>query len=129
MIRHPWDPVVLTTLPQVICSLMAPYPYSVIIAASSISTTIWHLEHEPMNILFWIDYSCAFVWRFYDIIHLGAHGYLLNMIAIATYIMASKATVPHERAQALWNLFACILTVYKVDLLWHAHQKYFEGSR
>lgn len=117
MIRHPWDPVVLTTLPQVICGLMAPFPYSAIIAISSITTTAWHVEHEPITLLFWLDYSFAFLWGYYDIVHLGAYGYMLNMIGIATNIMATRGSFSYERAQALWNLFACILTVIKVDLI------------
>lgn len=115
--RHPWDPVVLTTLPHILCAVFAPYPYSVIIAASSTASIAWHVEHEPMTLLFWLDYSFAFLWGYYDIIHLGAHGYLLNMIAIATNIYASRGPFRYERSHSLWHLFSCILTVYKVDLM------------
>lgn len=73
-----------------------------------------------MSILFWIDYSFAFLWGYYDIAHLGAHGYLLNIIAIATNIYSSRE--PYARNHALWHLFSCILTVYKVDLMWRVQK-------
>ena len=120
MNRHPWDPVVLTTLPHVVCGLFAPFPYSAIILASSAASIAWHIEHEPMTALFWIDYSLAFLWGFYDITHLGARGYLLNMIAIATNIYSSRE--PYARNHAIWHLFSCILTVVKIDLMWTAQK-------
>ena len=118
MSRHPWDPVILTSLPQIICSIFAPYPYSAIIAASSAASIAWHVEHEPMSLLFWLDYSFAFLWGYYDIIHLGPHGYMLNMIAIGTNIFASRESFRYEHSHSLWHLFSCILTVVKVDLMW-----------
>lgn len=116
--RHPWDPVVLTSLPYILCAVVAPYPYSVIIAASSITTTVWHIEHEPMSLLFWIDYGFAFIWAYYDIVHLGIRGYILNMISITAHILTSRDPFRYERAHSIWHLFTCILAVYKVDLMW-----------
>ena len=119
--RHPWDPVLLTTLPHLLCAITAPYPYSAIIAASSISSIMWHSEHEPMNIFFWLDYSFALIWGFCDISQLGVAGLTLNFIAIGTNLLvnrlASAGIYPYERGHALWHLFSCMLTVYKVDLM------------
>lgn len=119
--RHPWDPVVLTTLPHILCAIVAPYPYSAIIAASSVAHVAWHAEHEPRTSLFWIDYSLALIWGFYDVAQLGSAGLIINLIAIATNITANRLTIagifPYERGHSLWHLLSCILTVYKIDLL------------
>ena len=114
--RHPWDPIVLTALPNVICGLVAPFPYSAIILASSATSIAWHLEHEPITTLFWINYSLTFLWSLYDIVQLGGRGYLLNMIAITTHYYSNR--YPYEKYHSLWQLYSCILTVYKIDLMW-----------
>lgn len=119
--RHPWDPVVLTTLPHILCAIAAPYPYSMIIAASAAASVMWHLEHEPMNTFFWLDYGFATIWGFYDIAKLGIPGLTLNFIAIGTNLLANRLAAaglyPYERGHAFWHLFSCVLSVYKIDLM------------
>jgi hypothetical protein len=125
--RHPWDPVILTSLPHVLCAIAAPYPYSLILAASVSISLMWHLEHEPMNnTFFWMDYSSSLIVGFYDVATLGIPGLTLNFITIGTNMLvhrlATTGLYPYERGLSFWNLFVCVLTVYKIDLLIRARK-------
>lgn len=119
--RHPWDPVLLTSLPHVLCAIVAPYPYSLILATSVSTSLMWHMEHEPMNIFFWMDYSSALLVGFYDVAILGISGLILNFIAFGTNVLvhrlATAGSYPYYRGQSFLNLFLCSLTVYKIDRL------------
>ena len=127
-------PIILTTLPHflsigLVANCISPtYPgiyigYSAVIGCSSVLSVLWHRQHEPYSILFWLDYAFAGIWTIYDCILAGLlkSSYILAIVCILNIItiilnqlvdnLARKEIVQYDTGHSMWHLISVSKTI------------------
>jgi hypothetical protein len=96
------------------------YRYRNIIFLSSSASVIWHSYNEPLNILYYIDYSGAIIWFIFDLIFaykskdkiIITKFLILNMIILCSNLLIDKKSVNYNILHSVWHILSSLKCYY-----------------
>ena len=102
---------VITTLPHYLAAvpMLLPLDYKTIVVVSSTLSVIWHIQGEPTNIWFYLDYGSAGVWFLSDVYY----GCKLNKNEIVLLnLIIFFLNIYLKDYHAFWNILSCMKCIY-----------------
>ena len=96
------------------------YRYRNIIFLSSSASVIWHSYNEPLNMLYYIDYSGAIIWFIFDLIFaykskdkiIITKFLLLNMLILCSNLLIDKKSVNYNILHSAWHILSSLKCYY-----------------
>lgn len=102
---------VITTLPHYLAAVptLLPVDYKAIVLASSTLSVIWHIQGEPTNLWFYLDYGGAGVWFLADVYY----GNKVNKNEIVFLnLMIFFLNIYLKEYHAFWHILSCMKCIY-----------------
>ena len=126
--RQLTDKVILTTLPHYIACYFAYQTnilYSTIIFLSSSFSVIWHFFNQPRNILFYLDYTFAFLWFLTELIlaFISKDLFLVIVVILLNILVVLSNKIKlsymsYDTIHSIWHIISAskgILVAYLIN--------------